>query len=135
MDDLTKLTPDELKAKLNCNARSSPLYQDILNELMRRLTPPTVTGDIGKLLDEVAHMPGLGFSRTMDELRLAVADLQDLIGELVGNDDAVSVAGDCVIYHYCKWCSEDINLLEHHNCTNPECPAVRARAELEMQNG
>ena len=90
---------------------------------------------IGELLDEL-DTRNIGSSDDgkfiITALRHAVAAMQGLIGELVGNDDAVSVAGDCVTYHYCKWCGEDINLLEHHNCTNPECPAVRARAELEV---
>jgi len=162
MDDLTKLdckshgcifassnSGQRTNGPCTCIPESRSGMQLMIKMLAheRRMTPPTVAGDIGELLETVAMMPGccssttdrVGFSRTIDSLRTAVASLQDEIKAVEQRADHVydqnTTLKGLIAWAIPKICDEcGCDNVNRTLCpiTNPDCPAVRARAELEV---
>ena len=133
--DLTKLTDDEFIKLISSEPHSDvglleiSEYQD---ELHRRLKKPQPSGDVGN------GMPIAQLHQEITALQASEAGAWELVGGLLSNGtwnpyDLVKVKSispdkpmrQCI---YCCAIFPDEGELE---CTNPACPAVRARAALE----
>lgn len=150
--DLKNLSKEELTGKLRFQHHNTT--DAIETELLRRLTL-TVTGEIGELLDQVGFHAMLGVEEIiatgktpvvsvyLTQLRHAIAVeqgkitmLRELIAELV---EPKGIDGD-VIYPECDnnnapicvWCGSEY-YDNSCKCTRPTCPAVRARAAIEVK--
>ena len=125
--------------------RGSEFYHEVI---------PQPVGEIGELLETVAMMPGccssttdrVGFSRTIDALRTAVAKMQaggkTLVDEVDKRfaenkrlDTEITTLRGLLawaISKVCDYCGCDNVNRTLCPVTRPDCPAVYARAELEV---